>query len=61
MRITIPIRRYVTHAAGGVSNIEANFGYVHRSVDIDSRQTALVLVDCWDHHYIESWLVRPKR
>ena len=60
MGFSMPIRRYVTHTAEGVSNIEANFGYVHRNVDIDSRETALVLVDCWDHHYIESWLTRAK-
>ena len=60
MRFNMPIRRYVTHTAEGVSSIEANFGYVHRNVDLDSDQTALVLVDCWDYHYIESWLARAK-
>ena len=60
MRFTIPIRRYVTHTAEGVPNLEANFGYVHRSVEIESGETALVLVDCWDNHYIESWLARAK-
>ena len=60
MRFSMPIRRYVTHADEGTSNIEANFGFVHKNVTIDTDHTALVLVDCWDHHYIGSWLARAK-
>ncbi len=60
MRFSMPIRRYVTHAAQGTPNLEANFGYVCKNVTIDTDDTALVLVDCWDHHYIESWLARAK-
>lgn len=37
---------------------EQNFGFVERRLPVPVAQSALVLVDVWSTHYIDSWLQR---
>ena len=60
MQIEVPARRYLTHAKADEASVEANFRYEEKVLHIETDQTALILVDCWDHHYIESHLRRAK-
>jgi len=36
---------------------EADFHYVDNQLDIPLNQAALVLVDCWNAHYSESFFI----
>jgi nicotinamidase-related amidase len=40
--------------------IEKNFHFVERELPLPVEETALVLVDVWSTHYIDSWLVRAQ-
>ena len=55
---TLPVRyaREVTDV--GVRCREENFQLAHRSFVLPSRQCALVMVDCWSEHVVESHLER---
>jgi len=52
--ITIPVRYYRLCVNPGVSCEEKNFEHRELTWLLPTEQTALVLVDCWDIHYIKS-------
>ena len=60
MQLRVSARRYLTYAPLGEESIEANFQYQEMDLDLDAAETALILVDCWDHHYIDTHLSRAK-
>lgn len=60
MQMELPVRRYLTYSSAAARSIEANFRYEEKKLEIDLAETALVLVDCWDHHYVETHLQRAK-
>lgn len=57
----LPVQYFQDAPAEGLSWREEHF--IRRSVDFDLpvQQTALVLVDLWDNHFIESWLERAEK
>ena len=59
-QLHVSARRYLTFAPAGEESIEANFRYQEQALDLDTAETALMLVDCWDHHYIDTHLSRAK-
>ena len=59
--ITLPIRQYRVYTDLDVPSREENFGYVERAWPLPVDQTGLVLIDCWDRHYVQSHLERNVR
>lgn len=59
--ITLPIRQYRVYTDLNVPAREENFGYVERQWPLPVEQTGLVLIDCWDRHYVQSHLERDVR
>ncbi|MDP6184338.1 MAG: isochorismatase family protein [Gammaproteobacteria bacterium] len=59
-QLSVSARRYLTYAPTGEESIEANFRYQELDLEIESAETVLILVDCWDHHYIDTHLSRAK-
>ncbi len=53
-QINIPVRYYRLWTDLDVDCIEGNFHYVERPWALPTEQTALVMVDVWDIHYIRS-------
>jgi nicotinamidase-related amidase len=58
MLLHLPCRYYRVYTDPDVPCVEANFHHVERSLPIPVEQAALVLVDVWSTHYIDSWLQR---
>jgi nicotinamidase-related amidase len=58
MTLDIPCRYYRVYTDSDVPCVEQNFHHVERSLPIPRAQAALVLVDIWSTHYIESWFRR---
>lgn len=56
--LDIPCRYYRVYTDPDTPCDEQNFGFVERDLSIPVEQTALVLVDVWSTHYIDSWLQR---
>jgi nicotinamidase-related amidase len=56
----LPCRYYRVYTDPGVPCVEASFHHVERVLQIPVAQAALVLVDVWSTHYIDSWLRRAK-
>jgi len=54
--IPIPVRWYPTVTAPDVPCREPNGAHLERTWELPVEQTALVLVDCWDSHPIETHL-----
>ena len=42
----------------GEKCLESRFGYVDQRLNLDVKETALVLVDVWNLHYVDSWIAR---
>jgi nicotinamidase-related amidase len=59
--LAIPCRYYRVYTDPDVPCVEQNFTYVERRLAIPIEQSALVLVDVWSTHYIDSWLERARR
>jgi hypothetical protein len=59
--INLPIRQYRVYTDLDVPAREENFGYVERQWPLPAEQTGLVLIDCWDRHYMQSHLERNLR
>jgi len=59
--LPIPCRYYRVYTDTDVACVEANFGFVERVLPVPLNQSALVLVDVWSTHYIDSWLERARR
>ena len=59
--LDLSVRYFQDSTPEGVPCREENF--IRREVEmaLPLRQTALVLVDVWDNHFIESWLERAGR
>ncbi len=53
-----PARYYRVYTDEETSCDEENFHFVERQLPLPVAQTALVLVDVWATHYIDSWLKR---
>ncbi|MCZ6678527.1 MAG: isochorismatase family protein [Candidatus Poribacteria bacterium] len=53
-RIEIPVRHYRLWTHPDIDCIEENFHYAERTFALPTDQTALVMVDVWDIHYIRS-------
>jgi nicotinamidase-related amidase len=60
MPLSLPCRYYRVYTDLDVPSVEANFQFVERDLPLPVDQTALVLVDVWSTHYIDSWLARAK-
>jgi nicotinamidase-related amidase len=58
--LALPCRYYRVYTDPDVPCVEPNFHYVERLLEIPVEQAALVLVDVWSTHYIESWLERAR-
>jgi nicotinamidase-related amidase len=58
MTLNIPCRYYRVYTDPGIPCVEQNFHHVERSLPVPMEQAALVLVDIWSTHYIDSWLAR---
>lgn len=56
--LDLPCRYYRVYTDEDVPCREENFGFVERRLPLPAAQTALVLVDVWATHYIDSWLER---
>src|SRR5438128_672694 len=56
--LQIPCRYYRVYTDPDVQCVERNFQYVEHEVPFPVEQSALVLVDVWRTHYIDSWLAR---
>ena len=56
--MNIPCRYYRVYTDPEVACVEANFDHVERPLPIPIEQAALVLVDVWFTHYIDSWFQR---
>jgi nicotinamidase-related amidase len=56
--LNVPCRYYRVYTDPHVPCTEANFHHVERMLPVPIDQAALVLVDVWSTHYIESWLKR---
>ncbi len=56
--IDVPCRYYRVYTDEDVPCVEPNFGFVERALSVPVEQAALVLVDVWSTHYIDSWLAR---
>ena len=56
--LEIPCRYYRVYTDPDVPCREQNFHFVERNLSIPVAQAALVLVDVWSTHYIDSWLQR---
>ena len=59
--INVPCRYYRVYTDLDVPCEERNFRFVERRLPIPVKEAALVLVDVWATHYIDSWLARAKR
>jgi len=61
LALDLPVQYFQDSPAEGLSWREEHF--VRRRVDmrLPIQQTALVLVDTWDNHFIESWLERAEK
>lgn len=60
MSLSLPCRYYRAYTDLDVPSVETNFQFVERELPLSIGQTALVLVDVWSTHYIDSWLARAK-
>jgi nicotinamidase-related amidase len=60
LTLTLPCRYYRVYTDPDVPCVERNFRHVERRLEIPVEQAALVLVDVWSTHYIESWLERAR-
>lgn len=54
----VPVQYYRLATDIGMECVESKFGYVHKELTLDVSETALVIVDPWDKHYIINWLKR---
>ncbi len=59
--LCLPCRYYRVFTDDNVSCNEANLQFVERDLPVPVAQAALVLVDVWSTHYIDSWLARAKQ
>src|SRR5262245_60256900 len=58
MLLHLPCRHYRAYTDPVVPRVEANFHHAERPLPVPVEQAALVLVDVWSTHYIDSWLQR---
>jgi nicotinamidase-related amidase len=56
--LQIPARYYRVYTDPDVACREVNFHFIEKTLAIPVQQAALVLVDVWSTHYIDSWLNR---
>ena len=56
--LNLPCRYYRVYTDPDTPCDEGNFHFVERDLPLPVDQTALVLVDLWSTHYIDSWLER---
>ncbi|HZP81796.1 MAG TPA: cysteine hydrolase family protein [Chthonomonadaceae bacterium] len=59
--LNIPCRYYRVYTDPGTPCVESSFHFVERTLPIPLEQAALVLVDVWSTHYIDSWLARARQ
>ena len=59
--LDLPCRYYRVYTDLDVPCEERTFGFVERTLPLPAARTALVLVDVWATHYIDSWLERAGR
>jgi nicotinamidase-related amidase len=59
--LALPCRYYRVYTDPDVACDEQNFQSVERRLEIPVEQSALVVVDVWSTHYIQSWLERAAR
>jgi nicotinamidase-related amidase len=56
--VQLPCRYYRVYTDPDVPCVEASFHFVERVLPLPVPETALVLVDCWNTHYVDSWIRR---
>lgn len=59
--LNLPCRYYRVFTDPDVPSEESNFGFVEQTLPLPVDQTALVLVDVWSVHYIDSMVRRMRR
>lgn len=57
-RLKILAQRYRLCVDAGEKCLESKFGYVNQNLNLDVKETALILVDVWNLHYVDSWIAR---
>lgn len=60
MTIQLPCRYYRVFTDPDTPCVESNFHFVERNLPLPIVETALILVDVWSTHYIDSWLQRAR-
>lgn len=60
-KITLPVRYFQDSTPPDIPCREENFFRWTIEMELLLAQTALVLVDVWNIHFIESWLERAKQ
>src|SRR5437870_4888301 len=58
--LEIPCRYYRVFTGADVPCVEESFHHVERALPVPLEQAALLLVDVWSTHYIDSWLARAR-
>ncbi|NLC57916.1 MAG: cysteine hydrolase [Armatimonadetes bacterium] len=56
--VDVPCRYYRVYTDPGVPCEEHRFHFVERTLPVPADEAALVLVDVWSVHYIDTWLQR---
>ena len=59
--LSVPCRYYRVYTDADISCDEPHFHFVERTLPIPVAEAALVLVDVWSTHYIDSWLARARQ
>lgn len=57
-KLRVPIRYYRVATDPEIECMERKFGCVPKEIVLDISETALIIVDPWNTHYIVSWLER---
>src|SRR5918911_1717435 len=56
--LRLPVRYLSMHSTCPDDNVEANIAPTDTVLELDPRQTALVLVDVWNKHHVKSHMER---
>lgn len=59
--LSLPCRYYRVYTDPDTACVERHFHFVERDLPLPVAQTALILVDVWSTHYIDSWLARSRQ
>ena len=61
MNINLPVRYLAMHSSGPEDNIEQNITQIETDIELETEETALILVDVWGGHPVKSHMERTRR